>query len=454
MKFEILYRSRWWLLYIPILLVSISLLWLSYTHWMPQPPTRLSIAAGQAGDGYTQIALRYRERLSQLGIDTEVLTDDASHNALFALKSDPPRAQLALASGLHASKLHAHLTQPLTTSDASDNGHTVGIPQLQGLAAIEREPVWVFTRVPLMTRVQELRNLRVGIAANDQLAPEVAQLVLQQAQLKISDVKLVKVPRLQLANQLIDGQLDAVILLASAQNEAVRVLTRSPFIQILGLEQVRGMLQREPRLRPFVLPQGVIEFRGDIPPRDLTMVASDLQLVIRTDLHPALQRALLDVANQLHETPNFLQRQGEFPNVVDVDFPVSPIALASMRGSKPWLEQLLPYRWAQLAQWLLLAFLPILVFTLLLLAWVPSWFDWRINALLQNFYGELKFLETEIEPVASERPIEIQRLMQRIDAIDMQVMQLNLPNRFAPRWYTLRSHLTDAREKLLALRAR
>ena len=90
----------------------------------------------------------------------------------------------------------------------------------------------------------------------------------------------------------------------------------------------------------------------------------------------------------------------------------------------------------------------------LFLAWIPSWFDWRANALLQNFYGELKFLETEIEPVASERPIEIKRLLQRIDEIDMQVMQLDLPTPYAERWYTLRSHLAEAKDRLLGLRAR
>jgi hypothetical protein len=179
-----------------------------------------------------------------------------------------------------------------------------------------------------------------------------------------------------------------------------------------------------------------------------------LQLAIRAEMHPALQRALLDVASQLHELPSFLQRQGEFPNVADVDFTVSPVAQASTRGNKPWLEQLLPYGWAQRMQWLLLAGLPIVIITLLVLAWIPTWFEWRINALLQNFYGELKFLETEIDPVASERPIEIKNLLQRIDAIDMHVMQLDLPNQYAQRWYTLRSHLATARERLLALRAR
>jgi TRAP-type uncharacterized transport system substrate-binding protein len=441
MKFDLLYRSRWWLLYAPILGLAAFLLWLSYTTWLPQPPRSLTIAAGQAGDGATQLALRYRERLGSMGIEVNVLTLGSAHLGLDALRSEPAKADMALVSGLSAAKMLGQTA-------------TLAAETLQALAVIEREPLWVFTRTPLMTKLSELRNLRVGIASDDALADNAARMLLAHAQLKASDVQLVKVPRGQLANQLIDGQVDAAILLASAASESVRVLTRSPYIHILGLDQVRNLVQTEPRLRPFVLPQGVIELRGDIPPRDLTMVSADLQLVIQPGMHPALQRALLDVASQIHERPSFLQRQGEFPRVTDMDFPVSPVAQASMRSSKPWLEQFLPYGWAQLAQWLALACLPTVLITALILAWIPSWFDWRANALLQNFYGELKFLETEIEPVASERPIEIKRLLQRIDEIDMQVMQLDLPTPYAERWYTLRSHLAGARDRLLGLRAR
>ncbi|TAG26338.1 MAG: hypothetical protein EAZ37_09785 [Burkholderiales bacterium] len=92
--------------------------------------------------------------------------------------------------------------------------------------------------------------------------------------------------------------------------------------------------------------------------------------------------------------------------------------------------------------------------TIVVLAWIPSWFDWRINAVLQNFYGELKFLETEIEPVASERPIEMKRLLQRLDDIEMKVIQLELPSDYTERWYTLRAHLAGARDHLLGLRSR
>lgn len=441
MKFDLLFRRRWWLLYGPILSLSAVLLWLSYTAWLPPPPHRLTISASQPGDAATQLALRYRERLAAMGIAADVITQAQSHHSLENLMHQPPNAELALASGLEA-------TRP------SKRGPGQTQEPLQALAVIEREPVWVFARSPLTTRLQDLRGQRIGLPANDALVESTARLLLAHAQLKLSDVQLIKVPRAQLTNQLIDGQLDAVILLANASSEAVRVLTRSPAVQIMGIEQVRGLLQREPRLRPFVLPQGVIELRGDIPSRDLTLVSADLHLVVRSDMHPALQRALLDVANPLHERPSFLQRQAEFPRVTDMDFPPSPIALGAARGSRPWLEQALPYGLAQRVQWGLYAALPIVLATVLLLAWIPGWFEWRANAVLQNFYGELKFLETEIEPVASERPIEIKRLLQRLDDIEMQVVQLDLPIPYAERWYTLRSHLADARDRLLGLRAR
>jgi hypothetical protein len=90
----------------------------------------------------------------------------------------------------------------------------------------------------------------------------------------------------------------------------------------------------------------------------------------------------------------------------------------------------------------------------MLLMWIPDFFDWKVTAVLQNFYGELKFLETEIEPVVSGKPMKIKRLLQRLDTIEAQVVALDLPEQFADRWYTLRSHLAQARGKLLSLRAR
>lgn len=433
MKFELLYRRRWWLFYLPILALAAVALWWSHTKLMPLPPERVTIAAGVTGGGYSLLAMQYRRQLEDLGVQVSIMTTTQSHSGLQQLQNDPD-IDIALVNGM------------LTDQAAVD--------QFIALAAIEREPLWVFSRWPTIDRLAQLRGLRIGVPEYDTLQTRVTQLVLSQAKIEPNDVQMVRLGREQLANALIDGQVDAVILLGSIRNDVARSMIRGSGIQLLGFDQVGKLLSREKSLRPFVLPQGAIELRGDVPSRDLTMVAVDLHLLARPDMHPALQRAVFKAATRIHEIPSFLQNQGEFPAVVGLNYPVSSVTLAASRGHHPWLEEMLPYRWAQAVQWLLYAALPILVLTGLLLAWIPSWLDWHANAVLQNFYGQLKFIESEMNLVAIERPIELRQIISRIDEIEQQVMRLQLPVQHAARWYTLRSHLSDARERLLDLRAR
>jgi TRAP-type uncharacterized transport system substrate-binding protein len=432
MKLHHSLRKRWMLIYLPILLICGLLLWLSLTQWMPLPPKHITISAGLPGGAYSLLAMQYRKHLEAQGIVVSIHTTTQSHS-LLEFTNDPD-IDLALVNGI-------------LSSQATDGN-------LVAIAAIEREPIWIFSRSPSHTRLSDLRGLRIGVPENDDVHKSVTQLILKHAQIKASEVTLVTYSAEQLANALSDEQVDAVIWMGSSRHEVVRTILRGSGTQLIGIDQMGRLLQKEKSLRPFVLPQGTIEFRGNVPSRDLTMAAAHLHLLARSDMHPALQRAIYVAAERTHELPSFLQHQGEFPSVIGLDFPVSPTTLAASRGQRPWLEGLLPYRWAQWAQWLLYTAWPILLITAILLVWIPSLFDWRANAILQNFYGELKFLETEINSVASERPIQIRQMVTRLDEIEHQVMQLQLPLQHTDRWYTLRSHLSQARAKLLSLRAR
>ncbi len=432
-KLELLFRSRWGLFYTPILLAAAALLWLSLTQWLPLPPKVLTIGAGVSGGGYSLLAIEYRKQLEEIGVQVTIATTTQSHTGLRQVDQSEG-IDLAFVNGMKASQ------SPLKDFVA--------------LAVIEREPLWIFSRLPTMTRLSELRGLRIGVPNYDELGDRVTQLVLKQAKLSKADVTLVSLSREQLANTFLDGQVDAVILMGSVRNDVARSMIRGAGVQLIGFDQVGQLLAQEKTLRPFVLPQGVIEFRGDVPSRDLTMVAVDLHLFSRSTMHPALQRAIFTAAMRIHEIPSFLQRPGEFPSVIGLDFPVSHVTLAAARGQRSWLEELLPYWWAQMAQWILYAVLPILLLTAAILAWIPNWFEWRVQALLQNFYGELKFIETEIDDVASERPIVMREMLQRIDDIELRIMQMQLPLNQTDHWYILRSHLSDARDKLLGMRAR
>jgi hypothetical protein len=223
-------------------------------------------------------------------------------------------------------------------------------------------------------------------------------------------------------------------------------------VRILGIERAGALAARESHLRAVIMPQGSIELRSNLPASDLPTMVTLTHLLVRPGLHPAAQRALLDVAGELHVMAGFLERQGVYPSTLGSDFAVSPTAQQHAQGLRPWMETLLPFRAAQWTQLWLFAVLPIMLLGGLLLWRAPRYIEWRVDAALQHFYGDLKFLEQDMSSISATDPAAMRAALSRLDFLERQVANMELPDRFADRWYTLREHLQHARERLMALR--
>jgi hypothetical protein len=432
MRLLLLYRRRWWLFYLPVLLCTVLSLWWSATQWKVLPPAETVIGAGSAQGGYSMLAQRYAEQLERIGVRAEIVFSDTQKGSLERLTRTVEATSIGFAHGIYA------------------NAQT----GVQALAVVGQEPVWIFSTIGGPSSLAQAKGLRIAAGPASSSSFIAAGLMLAHAGVRPADVRFDSATGVAAANALTDGKVDLVFQAAGEDSQAVQLLTRSSGIQLLGAEHAGALAAQDPRLQPLLLPQGAIELRGDIPPRDLTLMSLQTHLLVRPDVHPALQRALLDAAVEIHEIPNFLQRHGQFPSFRGSDFPLSPTARAYSLGSRPWMETLLPYRTAQYAELILYAIVPILAIALLLLAWIPKLFDWRISSALHHFYGDLKFLEAEMDDVAADNPMALRRLLERLDNIERQVVALDLPDEFSQRWYTLREHLAAARERLLKLRSR
>ncbi|MBC7609938.1 MAG: ABC transporter substrate-binding protein [Polaromonas sp.] len=432
MKLLLLYRRRWWLFYLPVVLCALLALWWSATQWKVPPPVRVVIAAGSPQGSYSGLAQRYAEQLERTGLNVEIVYSDTQKGSLDRLLQAGDAASVGFAHGTYA-KLAA---------------------PVQALAVVGQEPVWVFSGTSGPSSLSQARGLRVATGPASSSTYLAAKLILEHAGVATRDVRIDLSTGVAAAEALIDGKVDIVFQVGGEDSQGVQLLTRQNGIQLLGVEHSGSLTIKEPQLQPLLLPQGAIELRGDIPPHDLTLISLQTHLLVRPELHPALQRALLDAAVEIHEVPNFLQRHGQFPSFRGSDFPLSSTARAYSLGVRPWIETLLPYGTAQYVELLLFAVLPILALATVVLAWIPKLFDWRIRAALNHFYGELKFLETEMDAVATDKPMALRSLLERLDNIEKQVVAMDLPDQFSERWYTLREHLASARDRLLKLRSR
>jgi hypothetical protein len=432
MKLLLLYRRRWWLFYFPVLLCTALALWWSATQWKVLPPTEAVIGAGSPQDGYSMLAQRYAEQLERIGVRAEIVYSDTQKGSLDRLTRAGDATSIGFAHGIYA------------------NAAT----RVQALAVVGQEPVWIFSTTGGPSSLAQARGLRIAAGPASSSSFIAARLMLEHAGVRPADVQFDNATGVAAANALMDGKVDLVFQAAGEDSQAVQLLTRGSGLQLLGAEHAGALAAQDPHLQPLLLPQGAIELRGDIPPKDLTLMSLQTHLLVRPDVHPALQRALLDAAVEIHEIPNFLQRHGQFPSFRGSDFPLSPTARAYSLGARPWMETLLPYRTAQYAELVFYAIVPILGIAFLMLAWIPRLFDWRISSALNHFYGDLKFLESDMDEVAADNPMALRRLLERLDNIERQVVALDLPDEFSERWYTLREHLASARDRLLKLRSR
>ncbi|MGO8404019.1 hypothetical protein ACC783_38060, partial [Rhizobium ruizarguesonis] len=77
-----------------------------------------------------------------------------------------------------------------------------------------------------------------------------------------------------------------------------------------------------PSLSKVVLPTGVADLARNIPPRDVTLLAVETSLVVRRNLHPALQYLLLEAASEIHGGPEIFHKAGRFPAAEAINLPL------------------------------------------------------------------------------------------------------------------------------------
>ncbi len=428
-------RGRFWRIQLPIgLLAAAVTAWLWHAL-LPMPPTTLSISSGVADGLYHQYAQRYATRFADQGVHLQVDTSDGAVQNLRRLRGDAtPRAQLAFVQGGIA---------------ASEAGST----QLVTLARVDVEPLWIFTRRADIDSLQQLQGLRVALGPAGSGTRQLATALLAQVRLAPADLAASDLTGTAALDALRRGELDAVVLVMSAGAPLVKAFLQVPGVHLVQLSRSAALIERMPFLRARLLPAGAIDPAARLPARDTTVLVTTASLLAPADLHPALQRLATAVAREVHEPPGQFHRAGEFPSLRRVEVPASPEARRTLSHGRPWLEEQLPFWWAQFL-WRML----VLVLPMALLAWwlarlVTSWLHWAIEARIVRWYGELQYIEDDL---ARDRlsGIDLSRHLERLQAIEQRMQLVAPPPDLLPRWFRLGQHVRFVRMHLQARRGR
>ena len=307
------------------------------------------------------------------------------------------------------------------------------------------EPVWVFYRGPTIDRLSQLQGKRIAIGQEGSGVRQLAERLLEDNEIDFRR-NTRPISGLDAAEELQQGRIDAAFVIAAEHAPVVQVLLRSPGVKLMNFSQSFAYERRYPFMTRLTMPQGVADLVRDLPPQDTRVLAPTASLVIREDLHPALQNLLLQAARQVHGKPGFFQTANEFPAYMDGMLPLSDQAERFFKSGPPFLQRYLPFWLAVLVDRLFVLLLPVIALLIPLLRVAPALYSWRVRSKVFRCYGELKFLEDDLKNHYD--PARNEEYRSRLDALDEEAAGLRVPLGFTDLVYTLREHVNLVRRIL------
>jgi len=204
-----------------------------------------------------------------------------------------------------------------------------------------------------------------------------------------------------------------------------------------------------PFLTKVVVPRGVTDIGKDRPPTDVVLIATKASLVVRNNLHPAIQYLLLNAAREIHSAPSIFHHANQFPAPEAIDIPLSSEAQRFYKSGLPFLNDYFPFWMAALIGKLIILLIPILGVLYPMMRFLPRFYDWLMRSKILQMYGELRLLEGELANARGrDRKLHANEMIVRLDRLEEQANHARIPVAYASMLYNLRDHIDMVRKAL------
>ena len=393
------------------------------------PPRSIVMATGPQGGTYYEVGERYRAALAEAGVEVRLMPTAGSVENLTLLRD--PKSGVSVA-----------LMQGGIVSAGSARG-------LESLGTVFYEPCWWFRRSEVEgTGVASLRGRRISIGPENSGTRAIVLELLTRVGINGQNSELLSLPGRATAEKLLASEIDVAFMVASWESPVVQQLLADDHIVLSGYPRADAFIAFYPFLSKLVVPRGAADLLKDKPPSDVTLIASKASLVVRKDLHPAIQYLLLNVATKIHSSASIFNRANEFPAAEEVDIPLSSEALRFYKSGLPILQEYFPFWMAELMGKVIILFIPIFGVLYPMIHFLPRVYDWTMRSKVLRMYGELRLLEDETSRAQYNGSEDKREMSARLDRLEEQVNHLNVPVAYASMLYELRAHIELVREGL------
>jgi uncharacterized protein len=420
-------RPGFWMLSVITLSAAVAVvaaLFIIYRLVDPLPPRDFEFAAGIAGSGYDNVARRYAQILARDGVELKIRNSAGAVENLELLRSTDSGVQAALSTLGFAQ-----------TSDAAALG---------SLGGVFDAVIFIFYKsAEPITEFAQFRGKRLSIGmAGTSLRPLVLR-VLEAGDALDPSTHLVDLDYGTGVDALIAGEIDVAAFPGQLNADIVQRALATPGIRLMNVTQAEAIAKTIPGFKRVVLARGLVSLSRDVPDVDVNLLATGNSVLVRKELHPALQYLLLQAMREVHWAPGPFNRLGEFPSEQPNDLPLSPTAERFYRSGPTFWQQYTSFWLTSLLDRFVFFVIPIAAALIPVIGFAPRLYHWLGTRRINRLHRELGKLERELARGATLADQQI-----AVTRIEAAVHSLGVSRPFEVDLHRLRVHLRMVQDQL------
>jgi len=413
----------------PAILLIVAGFWVAYQFVAPPPPKKIVISTGSKSGTYFKIAQQYRDALAEEGIELEIINSSGSgENIGRLLNKQVDIAFIQGGTGNHEKSLFS-------------------------LGSLYYEPLWIFLRKDSnVENIAGLSGLRIAIGEEGSGTRILAKQLLTLNHIENQSIELLALSSSAAAKALIQSDIDAVMMVASADSKVVQQLLRNGQVKLLNLQRSDAYRRLIPYLSKISLPEGIVDMEHNIPAQAVTLLAPAANLVVTEDFNSALIILLLRAADKIHSKPSVFSAEGTFPSNQFIAYPINDVAERFYSVGSPFLMRYLPFWPAVFIDRMIVMLIPLLALLLPLGKIMPPLYRWRIRSKIYRWYKELQRVDDAIHEQQLSS-LQFADLSRELIQIENEVNKVKTPLSYADQVYNLLLHIDLVHKKLNARHA-
>ncbi len=402
---------------IPILIFIIASFYITAQFIKPSPKKEITIATGSKSGQYYQTALKYKELLEKEKVTVNIINTSGSIENLELIQEN--KADIAFVQ----------------------NGSVKDTKDIEALASVYNEPLWIFfnNNIEKTNYIKDFVGKKISIGAFKSGTEDLSLEVLNTNGLDNSNTEFVNLDSTQAKQSLLNGDIDAIFLVTSANNTIIKELLLEKDISLFSFRRANAYGKKFNYLNAVNLHEGTINLHKNLPNEDKKLLATSALLIAHKDFSDELIRILLKKVKEVHAPKSMFSQAGEFPTKFGITISMNEEADRYLTYGDTWLEKIFPYWIASNLDRLKILLIPLLTLMIPIFKGVFPLYRWSIRSKIYRWYDELQELDLSLDGLQKD---EMLKKIEELEVLKKEIKdETKVPLAYMGEYYDLIMHI-------------